>query len=130
MKKRSPESGSSASSPPPREPGHETLEWSDEARLSFCAALFDLGIQYLDFKAFCRGELDGTYPSEWTQEARDQTLQDLKPDAPLRQRYDAWNESDIAERIEERSHHRPAPSIPPERGYKNPAWEDYGGDEW
>jgi hypothetical protein len=129
MKNRSPDDGSPANPPPPREPGHETPEWSDEERLSFCAALFDRGIQYLDLKAFCRAELDATYPSTWTHEARARALKDLKPDGPLRQRYEAWNESDISERIEERSHHRPAPSIPPERGYENPAWEDCGGGE-
>jgi hypothetical protein len=86
--------------------------WSDRDRLAFCAALFELGIQYLDFKAFCRAELDSSYPSSWSHQYREQALENLKPEGHLRDRYDHWNAEEISSRAQERDESRP---------YKTPA---------
>jgi hypothetical protein len=88
--------------------------WSERDRLAFCRALFELGIQYLDFKAFCRAELDSSYPSSWSHQYREQALENLKPEGHLRDRYDEWDAEEISSRAQHRERNSPykAPSRP------------------
>tara|TARA_R110002126_G_scaffold33824_1_gene105475 strand:+ start:169 stop:1062 length:894 start_codon:yes stop_codon:yes gene_type:complete len=90
-------------------------KWTDQQRKGFCASINRLGIQYINFKAFCIEELHSETPSLWEESDRGKALKDLAPGGKLRNRFMTWNQVDIHKRDQEREENTPykPPARPP-----------------
>ena len=88
----------------------EQGKWTEQQRKGFCASLNRLGIQYLDFKAFCQAELEADKPSMWEESDRGRALKDLAPGGALRNRFMKWNANEIADKEDERQARDPKPA--------------------
>ena len=84
-------------------------KWTDNQRKGFCSSLNRLGIQYLDFKAFCFEELKCDKPSMWDESDRGKALKDLAPGGKLRTRFMRWNADSAAQSAHDRQTVAPKP---------------------
>lgn len=112
---------------PEPHPGYDAHAWTDAQRKGFCASLNRLGIQYLDFAAFCEKELETNRPSAWEEGTRSKAIADLAPGGPLRPRFLAWNANEIDERAEHREIN--TPHKPPARPKKPKVHIDIDDDD-
>lgn len=92
---------------PEPHPGYDTHAWTDAQRKGFCASLNRLGIQYMDFAAFCEKELESPRPSAWDEGDRSKAIADLAPGGRLRPRFLAWNAKEVDDREKDRDKHKP-----------------------
>jgi hypothetical protein len=101
----------------------EQGKWSEAQRKGFCASLNRLGIQYLDFKAFCINELESDTPSMWEETDRGRALKDLAPGGALRKRFMEWKANEADSRANDRDNHQR--EAPPKRAPQpKPAFDD------
>ena len=101
----------------------ETGKWTENQRKGFCSSLNRLGIQYLDFKAFCTAELNTDKPSLWDEADRGRALKDLAPGGKLRNRFMRWNADEAEKRQEDRTWNQPEPK-PRKAKQPNPTFND------
>ena len=111
-----------AKSPEPH-PGYSTHEWTDAQRKGFCASLNRLGIQYMDFAAFCEAELESPRPSAWDEGDRSKAIADLAPGGRLRPRFLAWNANETDQREQDRLDSIP-PKVPKRPKKVQPTFDD------
>ncbi|ANS05335.1 hypothetical protein [uncultured Mediterranean phage] len=108
---------------PEPHPGYNTHEWTDAQRKGFCASLNRLGIQYMDFAAFCESELETQRPSAWSEGDRSSAIADLAPGGRLRPRFLEWNANDKEQREQDRLDSIP-PKVPKRPKKVQPTFDD------